>query len=220
MFNTTKQYKDISDKDLVGMILKGNEEATLYLIYNRYEKDLRFLSMRYYDSLIYLDELSDELYIKLKGKNGDWAPLKSFQWKCSFRTWLNSVASHLFLEKRDELIGFGNKSVYIDETEENSEKLISSKKIEENQNLVLLLEAINRLSDKDYRFVLLKDLEGYDSKQISVMLAKKRRDEGRLKTRTDKDGNANDIVPTSAYIHMIRHRAILEVSSIVKQIKL
>ena len=100
-----KSYRDMTDKEIVDLIIAGNEEAMLYLLYDRYENDLKFYAWRYYDSLAYLEDLINYLYIHFKGKNGDWQPLKSFQWKCKFRTWFCSVASHLFLEKRDELIG-------------------------------------------------------------------------------------------------------------------
>jgi RNA polymerase sigma factor (sigma-70 family) len=176
-------YKDLSDPHIVELILQdGNEEAALYLLYNRYEKDLRFLSMRYYDSLEYLDELIAELYLKFKGKDGDWAPLKSFQWRSSFRTWFSSVASHLFLEKKNELIGLTEKAVSIDNLDKNPEYLLPSESIEENKNLVVLMEAINRL-DEDYKFILIKDIEGYNAIEISKMLTEKRRLEGRLKVR-------------------------------------
>ena len=94
----------MTDKEIVDLIIAGNEEAMLYLLYDRYESDLKFYAWRYYDSLAYLEDLINCLYIQFKGKRGDWQPLKSFQWKCKFRTWFCSVASHLFLEKKDELI--------------------------------------------------------------------------------------------------------------------
>lgn len=74
-----KSYGDMTDKEIVDLIIAGNEEAMLYLLYNRYENDLKFYAWRYYDSLAYLEDLINYLYIQFKGKNGDWQPLKSFQ---------------------------------------------------------------------------------------------------------------------------------------------
>lgn len=102
-------YDDMTDKEIVDLIIAGNEEAMLYLLYDRYENDLKFYAWRYYGSLAYLEDLTNYLYIRFKGKNGDWQPLRTFRWECKFRTWFCSVASHLFLEKRKELIGSGDK---------------------------------------------------------------------------------------------------------------
>ena len=38
-----KSYKSMTDKEIVDLIIDGNEEAMLYLLYDRYEKDLKFM---------------------------------------------------------------------------------------------------------------------------------------------------------------------------------
>ena len=62
-------YSKLQAKQLVILIIeKENEEAAIYLLYLKYDKDIRFYAMRYYDSLEYLEDLSDEIYIQFKGK--------------------------------------------------------------------------------------------------------------------------------------------------------
>lgn len=208
-----KSYKNMTDKDIVDLIIAGNEEAMLYLLYDRYENDLKFYAWRYYDSLAYLEDLINYLYIQFKGKKGDWQPLKSFQWKCKFRTWFCSVASHLFLEKRDELIGLGGKdgSKGID----GGDKPIPEPTPEpENQKLVMLMEAINRLENDDYRFILIKELEGYNHKEIAEMMVAKRKKNNKVTFYKGKI-----VVPDAHYVDMNKARALREVKAIVEQIK-
>ena len=203
----------MTDKEIVDLVIAGNEEAMLYLLYDRYENDLKFYAWRYYDSLAYLEDLINYLYIQFKGKNGDWQPLKSFQWKCKFRTWFCSVASHLFLEKRDELIGLGGKdgSKGID----GGDKPIPEPTPEpENQKLVMLMEAINRLENDDYRFILIKELEGYNHKEIAEMMVAKRKKENKVTFYKGKI-----VVPDAHYVDMNKARALREVKAIVEQIK-
>lgn len=203
----------MTDKDIVDLIIAGNEEAMLYLLYDRYENDLKFYAWRYYDSLAYLEDLINYLYIQFKGKKGDWQPLKSFQWKCKFRTWFCSVASHLFLEKRDELIGLGGKdgSKGID----GGDKPIPEPTPEpENQKLVMLMEAINRLENDDYRFILIKELEGYNHKEIAEMMVAKRKKNNKVTFYKGKI-----VVPDAHYVDMNKARALREVKAIVEQIK-
>lgn len=208
-----KSYSDMTDKEIVDLIIAGNEEAMLYLLYDRYENDLKFYAWRYYDSLVYFEDLINYLYIQFKGKNGDWQPLKSFQWKCKFRTWFCSVASHLFLEKRDELIGLGGKDG--SKGTDGGDKPIPEPTPEpENQKLVMLMEAINRLENDDYRFILIKELEGYNHKEIAEMMVAKRKKENKVTFYKGKI-----VVPDAHYVDMNKARALREVKAIVEQIK-
>ena len=203
----------MTDKEIVDLIITGNEEAMLYLLYDRYENDLKFYARRYYDSLAYLEDLINYLYIQFKGKKGDWQPLKSFQWKCKFRTWFCSVASHLFLEKRDELIGLGGK----DDSKgtDGGDKPLPEPTPElENQKLVMLMEAINRLENDDYRFILIKELEGYHHKEIAEMMVAKRKKENKVTFYKGKI-----VVPDAHYVDMNKARALREVKAILEQIK-
>lgn len=208
-----KSYKDMTDREIVDLIISGNEEAMLYLLYDRYETDLKFYAWRYYDSLAYLEDLINYLYIQFKGKNGDWLPLKSFQWKCKFRTWFCAVASHLFLEKREELIGLGGKDGSI--VVNGGDKPLPEPEPEgDNQKLVMLMEAINRLENEDYRFILIKELEGYNHKEIAEMMVAKRKKKNKVTIYSGKV-----VVPDAHYVDMNKARAIKEVKAIVEQIK-
>ncbi len=203
----------MSDKEIVDLIIAGNEEAMLYLLYDRYENDLKFYAWRYYNSLEYLEDLTNYLYIQIKGKNGDWQPLKSFQWKSKFRTWFCSVASHLFLEKREELIGLGAKEDSI-VVNCGDNPLPEPEPEPTNQKLVMLMEAINRLKNDDYRFILIKELEGYNHKEIAQMMVAKRKEE---KKETYYNGKV--VIPDAHYVDMNKARALKEVKAIVEQIK-
>ena len=208
-----KAYKDMTDREIVDLIIAGNEEAMLYLLYDRYENDLKFYAWRYYDSLAYLEDLTNYLYMQFKGKRGDWQPLKSFQWKCKFRTWFCSVASHLFLEKRDELIGLGGKNGSIG-VNDGEKPLPEPRTASENQKLVMIMEAINRLENDDYRFILIKELEGYNHKEIAEMMVAKRKRENKV---TYYKGQI--VIPDAHYIDMNKARALKEVKTIVEQVK-
>ena len=208
-----KPYKVMQDKEIVDLIIAGNEEAMLYLLYDRYESDLKFYAWRYYGSLAYLEDLTNYLYIQFKGKNADWQPLKTFQWKCKFRTWFCSVASHLFMEKRNELIGSGGNEVSI--MTNGGEKPLAEPQSEPiNPKLVMLMEAINRLENDDYRFILIKELEGYNHKEIAEMMTAKRKKENKVTFYKGKI-----VVPDAHYVDMNKARALREVKAIVEQIK-
>ena len=51
----------------------------------------------------------------------------------------------------------------------------------------MLLEAISRLDDADYRFILVKQLEGYKPYEIAILLERKRRAENRLPMRNGEE---------------------------------
>lgn len=207
------RYKTMSDKDIVDLVVEGNEEAMLYLIYDRYDCDVKFYAWRYFGSFAFLEDLISDLYLQFKGKKGDWQPLRSFQWRCSFRTWFCSVTSHLFIEKRKELIGLGTGK---DSIVVSGAKLPDPEpeKERENHKLVMILEAISRLENDDYRFILVKELEGYDHKEIAEMLVAKRKKENKVSFYRGKI-----VVPDAHYVDMTKAKAIREVKTIVEQIK-
>lgn len=215
MYPIAINFATLPDKKLVSLILEGNEEAGIHLVYVKYDKDIDYHILRYYDNLRYKDDLTNYLYIQVKGSKGDWKPLRSFQWRCSLRTWFSSVASHLFLEKKKELIGLGDVSTSIDtpEGETFAKRIVQD--VNKNAKLVMLMEAINRLDNEDYRFILIKELEGYSAKEIAQLLGQKRIDEDRLKKRSD----GSSIVPTADYVYMIKNRAIKDVKILVEQVR-
>lgn len=211
---TSHTYIALTDKELVDLVLnEGNEEALLYLIYERYERKLKFYTYRYCDSLEYYEDLCNELYLHLKGKDGDWSVLRSFQWRSSFATWFSLVASHLFWKKRDELIG---RSDNFDSKREGEGELpLPEPLIEpENEKRVMLLEAISRLKDEDYRLIIIKELEGYNHKEIAEMLVEKRKCDGKV---TRYRGEV--VVPDAHYVDMNKARALKEMKAHVEQIK-
>lgn len=211
---TSHTYIALTDKELVDLVLnEGNEEALLYLIYERYERKLKYYAFRYYDSLEYYEDLCNELYLHLKGKDGDWSVLRSFQWRSSFATWFSLVASHLFWKKRDELIG---RSDNLDSKREGEGELpFPEPPIEpENEKRVMLLEAISRLKDEDYRLIIIKELEGYNHKEIAEMLVEKRKCDGKV---TRYRGEV--VVPDAHYVDMNKARALKEIKAHVEQIK-
>ncbi len=213
-------YKNIEDRKLVEMVLEeGNQEALLYVIYNRYDPLLKKLCRKYYNNLHYFEQLQTDLFIHLK--TNDWHALRSFSWKSSFGTWLGMVAGHLFLKKMRELIGIAPYWVSIDEKGSEEVKSLPNSKDERefDDRMVLLGEAIRQLEDPDQRFILYRDFEGYEPKEIAAQLKELRRKEGRLKTRRKEDGQIEEIVPNAEYVHMLKGRAKINLRTIIKNIK-
>ncbi len=200
-------YDSLSERDLIDAILSGNEEAAIYLIYNRYYRDLRYLCLDIYGSHIYIDELCQEVYIHLKGKNGDWHPLTTWFGISTFRTWLNRTARNLFLQKRASLIGFRENKLYSDEEDDVDpvENVVADQPtLEENLQKVLLLEAINKLDNPDQKLVILKELQGYSHEEIAAILNLVRRAENRIKL--NKEGK--EILADAAAVDVLKQRAV------------
>lgn len=211
------QFKNKTDRELVELTISGNEAAGVYLVYERYDDDIAFIVRDCYSTLELKPDLVNELYLRLKGRNGDWQPLRNFQWKCQFRTWFNNVTRNLAMEKMPLMIGKGYQypSIRLDAAEGAPVSRSLTAAQEQNQNKVMLTEAIIRLKNDDYRFILLKEIEGYSAKEVAAMLEEKRSREGTL--RRNSDGSL--IRPNDKYVHMIKARALKELKVIVQQIK-
>lgn len=203
-------YDSYSDRDLVDAILSGNEQAAIYLIYNRYYSNLRFWCYSYCRSQDeYIDDLCQEVYVLLKGKNGDWQPLSSWAGISSFRTWFNTIVDNWFKNKPDYLIGFRKKKLYSEKEDDvDPVELVEAPQptIEENMQKVFMLEAINNLKNKDQRLVILKELQGYSHEEIAEILNQVRRAEGRIKI--NKEGK--EILADAATVDVLKQRAVAE----------
>lgn len=205
-----KEYSSMTDKELVDLVINNNKEAILYLLYDRYYNDLKYYAYEY-NCLDYLDELINHLYLHLRGNDLEWRRLKNFQWKSSFRTYLSSIASDQFLKYRkkmiDSIISNVNKR-----GEDNGQNPTNDP--DEDVRKVWVLEAIAKLRNDEYRLILIKELEGFNHKEIAKMIEEKRKRENKVATYKHEI-----VVPNAHYVDMIKARAVKEVRIIVEQIK-
>ena len=214
-----QQYKDLDDRQIIDLVLSdGNEEAMLFLIFERYLPLLKKLCTRYYGDLYYLEQLQVELLILLKAN--DWHPVRGFGWRSSFGTWLGTVAGNLFIKKMPELIGIDKFPVSIGENGEDGKVNIPEPEPphENDIHMTLLIEAIQQLEDKDQRFILLREFDGYTPKEIARQLEAYRRKENRLKTKK-VNGQIEEIIPSAEYVHMLKGRAKDNIRVIISELK-
>lgn len=174
------KYKKLSDKEIVDLIIAEpyNEEAAMYLIYDRYEPLCISICLKTLDGVSRLDELQSELFMLLKGKNRDWHALRSFGWRSTLGRWLSITAYNLSLELRRQLIENDGKNTSIDNGQTDDEDkphtidipVDEEKQQERRYNMIVLNEAIQMLENPDQRFVVKKRLQGYSSKEVADML--------------------------------------------------
>ena len=212
-------YDALSERELIDAILSGNEEAAIYLIYNRYYRDLRYLCFDYCGSHKYIDDVCHEVYILLKGKNGDWHPLSTWKGLSTFRTWLNHTVQNYLRNYREDLIGLRENKLYSDDEDDVDpvEKVIADQPtLEENLQKVLLLEAINKLENPDQRLVILKELQGYSHEEIAAILNQVRRSENRIKQ--NKEGK--EIWADARAVDVLKQRAVAQLKEALLGIKI
>ena len=203
-------YAELNDKEIVNKIINKpyNEEAAAYLIYNRYDPLLHKLYREIYDkdSSWYEDCLGD-LFGFLKGKERDWNKLRTFQWRSKFGAWLSSTARHRFIEIKPYLIGKIENPLSIDDTDGDKAPVQlpenGGEEYERLERKILLMEAVGMLKDPDQKFVILKRLQGYNSKEIAELMKKSWAKHGIKKY----DNKGNLVVTTSGYVDVRTQRA-------------
>lgn len=203
-------YAELNDKEIVNKIINKpyNEEAAAYLIYNRYDPLLHKLYREIYDKdpSWYEDCLGD-LFGFLKGKERDWNKLRTFQWRSKFGAWLSSTARHRFIEIKPYLIGKIENPLSIDDTDGDKAPVQlpenGGEEYERLERKIILMEAVGMLKDPDQKFVILKRLQGYNSKEIAELMKKSWAKHGIKKY----DNKGNLVVPTSGYVDVRTQRA-------------
>ena len=210
-------YKDLSDKQIVDKILAvpHNEEAAAYLLHDRYtnllhsvyNKALLDLFNKTVHTDYWFDDCENELFMHLRSKDRSWHTLATFEWRSTFGCWLRGVSRNKFLEVLPKLIENSGSNISIDSDDPEKPKVQipdgGEDSYERRQRKVLLMEAIGQLKDDDQRFVILKRLQGYNSKEIAALLQKKWQKHGIKKYNNKKEL----VVPDAAYVDVRTQRA-------------
>ena len=221
IFKSQTGYREASDDELVRLILTPphNEEAAVFLLYNRYAPLLRSIYKSQTSDPSWYEDCVHELFIHLKGKDRVWLPLTSFARRSSFGTWLKRVAWNKFHELLPKLIDNPENTVSVDG--DNPDKAPIQlpdegvEDYEQRQLRVQLLEAIRQLDDPDQRFVILKRLQGYDSKEIALLLQRRWKKHGIRKFNNRRE----EVVPDAAYVDVRTQRAKEKLRKILAGIK-
>jgi len=215
------KYKECSDEELLGLILTPphNEDAAVYLLYERYQPLLYSIYKSLTSVPSWYEDCVHELFIHLKGQSRDWLPLSSFGKRSSFGTWLKVVARNKFLELLPKLIENPENFVSVDGDDSDRPAIQHRdngvEDYERRQARMLLMEAISLLEDPDQRFVILKRLQGYDSKEIAGLLQKRWQKHGIRKYNNRRE----EVVPDAAYVDVRTQRAKENLRKIIAGIK-
>lgn len=202
------KYSLLSDKEIVDQILSGNEEAMMYLLFDRLAKDIRFFAYKIFGTLDFIDDLTTDLYLYLKGTNLDWELLKSFQFKSSLRTWMSSIISRFFIKKRKEMLATEVLESTIDTA--ITIYLDDQTQITRDSRLAIVLETINQMKNEEQRLILIKELEGYNHTEIAQMIAEKRKCEGVRKTY-----KGHEVVIDARFVNIQKQHAVEQLKKIL-----
>ncbi len=213
-------YEDCSDKDLVEKIVKPphNEEAAAYLLHNRYSPLLKSVYQDITKNFSWFDDCVSDLFIHLKGKEYDWHALSTFEWRSTLGCWLGGVAKNNF---KVTLAKVGSKKgilVSVDEEDRNGRTIQlpdAGEEVHERlQRKIVLMEAIGQLKNPDQKFVVLKRLQGYSSKEISDLLKKSWQKHG-----VKRYNNRNElVVPTPTYVDSCMQHAKAALKEIIVEL--
>ncbi len=216
------RYEGLSDKEIVNLIITDpyDEEAATYLIYDRYEPLCRSVCLKTLDGVQHLDALQSELFMLLKGKQLDWHVLRLFQWRSQLSTWLKITAYNLSLELRKELIENNGENTSLDEGWDEEKKghrtleipFDNESRIERRYNILILNEVIHMLENAEQRFVVVKRLQGYSSKETARLLQLYWESKGIVRYNSKKQ----KVVPDSGYIDNLFKRGYDKVKAIYK----
>lgn len=220
---TFKQdYNKLSDREIVDRIIgePSDEEAAVYLIYDRYEPLCISIYQKTLDGVCRLYDLQSELFLLFKGKNMDWHALKAFGWRSSFGRWLSITAYNLSLELRRQLLENNGVNTSLDKGWSKDDEhprtieipVDEEKEQERRYDMMVLNEAIEMLENPDQRFVVIQRLKGYSSKDVARQLQEHWEANGITRYNNKKQA----VVPDSGYIDNLFKRGYDKVAEIYK----
>jgi len=184
------RYSGKPDDEIIQDIRKGYHagESLFYLLFGRYAEMLHVIFGKQAKSSMDFDDFILELDIRLF--KDDCRAIRRYQSeKSSFKTYLSTIARNLLYDLREKELPVLDVDALdtVLNNHYNGDEVIS------------LVEEINTYPNKDSRYVLLKTIEGYKSKEIAIMLTSRRHEDGTL----DKN---EELKPS--YIDTLRSRAL------------
>ena len=220
-FSFSHNYSGLCDEKIINLIVNipHDEKAAAYLIHQKYHPLLFSIYKRVFDNnLSWYDDCLSDFFIYLKGTDLDWHKLVTYERKSTFGAWLSRTAYNRFIYIKPSLVGNGKVTVSLDNKSE-SKRMIqipdTSDSLYDNREIYnLMIEAIGLLKDPDQKFVILKRLQGYNSKEIAQLMLKRWEKHGIVKYN-----NKNQkVVPTAAYVDVRMQRAKDNLEIILKKL--
>lgn len=94
-----------TDKKLIREVLKGNQDAIVYMFYTKYSATFQYHIYRLFDYKVDVSELVDELFLFLY--EDDWRRLRLYDGdKASLSTWMSTVSFRFFRDYKRSKIDF------------------------------------------------------------------------------------------------------------------
>lgn len=163
--NTKQQayYQQLNDKELIARIVQDDAAAVEYLFFVKCRPMFQRIVYQLFSNNVEVEELIGEFYLYVR-KN-DWAKLKSFEGKSSLMTWLTVVATRFFVNNRQDLVNL--QDTIAQNVQDLTNQLQSNDQI---INKLELYDAVFKIPNPKYRWVILADLNGNTSQEMSIAL--------------------------------------------------
>ena len=156
----------ISDDDLVSRIVNGgmdSEKLLFFLLYGRMAPMLEAVFRKFSTEGFDFDDFMLELHLKLC--KADYQALRNFKHESTVKTYISNIAHNWLVDQA------GKKILTVDIDAINDMPYSDEY---ERDRLRQLVELIKAYPDPDVRFIMFKQLEGYDRSETAALLSKKR----------------------------------------------
>lgn len=165
-----RPYLNKTDEELLSSLKGGgvcDDNAIYFLLIDKYSPKLRSVYNTVFSKHSdWYNDCTGELYLYMRGdETNRWDRLRSFEGRSSFGTWYGRVAYNKFNELKRQFI-----DKHIVDLDRFDAVGAVPEDIESRLQRVMLIEAISRLHNQDDKFIIIRRLYGYSSKEIAVML--------------------------------------------------
>lgn len=157
----------LSDKELVSRLIQDDEQIIEYLFYHKWNVIFQRLLKDIFSYHIQKEELISDFFLYLSEKN--WLKLRQFEFKASLNTWITVVAVNFFKKKKIKMTNLELKKTLLYK-EIINEEIIN----EDSRSLttdIELLDAILKISNPRYRYVLLAYIRGSEVNEMAMELS-------------------------------------------------
>lgn len=164
-----KKFERLTDKQIITLVVNDDEQAIEYLFFTKCSILFNHIIKNIFNYSIPTEEIIGEFYIHLNDNN--WAKLKNFKYESKLLTYLTIIAIHFFTKKKINMTKISYYNTL--NIENNFQKLQKDLYSEERNSHISkitkyeLYDAINKITNPRYKWVVLSELEGKSVEEMA-----------------------------------------------------
>lgn len=143
----TLDFKCLSDKEIIALLLSNNTSAIVWFFYQKYLSTFRYNIYKLFSYSVEVNDLIDEFYLYLF--ENDWKRLRTYNADASsLNTWISVVSYRFFKNYKLRMIDSNGLITIQEEWDESAKALVQHCDTEMKMDISMAINQIKNIRDR------------------------------------------------------------------------